>query len=545
MFRWLFRSLFGGLFGGLFLFGAGAVFSLQGVIGSMAFAGSPSLMVADSSRDHLVHLQDLDADGRYDGPGEASIFYDDSSAGPPLSVPTALIATSQELLLLDGGTLDALIALRDLDGDGFAGSLDEVRILYDNSASGPDLAVPISMSRSEDQSIYIADRSTTRRHVLKLQDLDGDGDMDSPDEAIIWLEQASNPQLSPLFLPSAVLTIGKGQVLVADGSSSWIYLCQDQNGDGVVQGIDEARPWFTFGQQNSIVTIDAMERCGDGSIFICDEDMGKILRLEDVDGDGTISEVEVSIFLDGAAPASSVQAPRRLYSLAGGSLLIGEPDQDAIFSAVDIDGDGNANSIDEQQPVYLDGGELLPSVAGISSVPGPLSIEIEQITPPLVDENGGTTLLIEGNGWPAGADVELRIAGVPIPASAPLNTLILATLPPLVQRRSRSDHPHRGTGLCSNPMRWLPFPISCGETSTAVSRSTSPMRSCSSRWMYLPGSPPISCLDAADLDDNGTIQLIDAIFLLDWLFVAGPPPADPYPLPGADPAQNGPGCISN
>ncbi|HIG04534.1 MAG TPA: hypothetical protein EYQ08_02220, partial [Planctomycetes bacterium] len=64
MFRWLFRSLFGGLFGGLFLFGAGAVFSLHGVIGSMAFAGSPSLMVADSSRDHLVHLQDLDGDGR-------------------------------------------------------------------------------------------------------------------------------------------------------------------------------------------------------------------------------------------------------------------------------------------------------------------------------------------------------------------------------------------------------------------------------------------------------------------------------------------------
>ena len=544
MFRWLFRSLFGGLFGGLFLFGAGAVFSLHGVIGSMAFAGSPSLMVADSSRDHLVHLQDLDADGRYDGPGEATIFYDDSSAGPPLSVPTALLATSDELLLLDGGTLDALIALRDLDGDGFAGSLDEVRILYDNSASGPDLAVPISMSRSEDQCIYIADRSTTRRHVLKLQDLDGDGDMDSPGEAIIWLEQASNPQLSPLFLPSAVLTIGKGQVLVADGSSSWIYLCQDQNGDGVVQGIDEVRPWFTFGQQNSIVTIDAMERCGDGSIFICDEDMGKILRLEDVDGDGTISEVEVSNFLDGAAPASSVQAPRRLYFLAGGSLLIGEPDQDAIFSAVDIDGDGNANSIDEQQPVYLDGGELLPSVAGISSVPGPLSIEIEQITPPLVDENGGTTLLIEGNGWPAGADVELRIAGIPITASAPLNTLILATLPPLV----RGDHDliiliegqdwFEPDALAAVPY-FLRGDID-GSESVNITDAILLLR-----WLYLPGSPPISCLDAADLDDNGTIQLIDAISLLHWLFVAGPPPADPYPLPGADPAQKGPGCISN
>ena len=533
MFRWL--------FGWLFLFGVGSVFSLQGMVGSMLFAGSPSLMVADSSRDHLVHLQDLDSDGRYDGPGEASIFYDDSSAGPQLSVPTALIATSHELLLLDGGTLDALIALQDLDGDGTANSAGEVRILYDDDSAGPDLVVPISMTLEREGRIFIADRSTTRRHVLLLVDQDGDGDMDSPGESSIWLQRDGNPQLSDLFLPTAVLHIGDGQVLVADASNSWIYRCQDLDGDGIVEGDDEVVPWFTAGTENSILTVDAMERRSDGSIFICDEDLGTVLHLHDLDANGTISDLEVTHFIDGQSPYSSVQAPRRLFSLPGGALLIGEPDQDGIFTAEDLDGDGNANAIDEQQPVYIDGGELLPSVAGISLVPGPLSIHIDQITPQLVDRDGGNLLLIEGGGWAPGSDVQLRIAGLQFPANAPINTLITATLPEL------PTGSHDLTVIINGQDHFVPSALQAvpyflrGDVDASGTLSITDAIVLL-EWLYLPGSEPISCLDAADLDDSGSVQLTDAIVLLSWLFASGPPPALPHPLPGADPAQNGPGC---
>ena len=530
MFRWL------------FLFGVGSVFSLQGMIGSMLFAGSPSLMVADSSRDHLVHLQDLDSDGRYDGPGEANIFYDDSSAGPPLSVPTALIATSQELLLLDGGTLDALIALQDLDGDGSANGAAEVRILYDDDSAGPDLAVPISMTLEGDGRIFIADRSTTRRHVLLLVDQDGDGDMDSPGESSIWLQRDGNPQLSDLFLPTSVLHIGDGQILVADGSISWIYRCQDLDGDGIVEGDDEVVPWFTAGLENSILTVDAMERSSDGSIFICDEDLGTVLRLHDLDASGAITGSEITQFIDGQSPFSSVEAPRRLYSLPGGALLIGEADQDGIFIAEDLDGDGNANAIDEQQPVYIDGGELLPSVAGISSVPGPLSIHVDQISPQLVDRDGGNLLLIEGGGWAPGSDVQLRIAGIQFPAQAPINTLITATLPAL---------PTGGHDLTviinsqecfvTSAVQAVPYFLRGDVDASGTLSITDAIVLL--EWMYLPASEPISCLDAADLDDSGSIQLTDAIVLLNWLFASGPPPAAPHPDRGPDPDQDDPGCI--
>ncbi|MBI4586662.1 MAG: lamin tail domain-containing protein [Planctomycetes bacterium] len=45
---------------------------------------------------------------------------------------------------------------------------------------------------------------------------------------------------------------------------------------------------------------------------------------------------------------------------------------------------------------------------------------------------------------------------------------------------------------------------------------------------------PLSCLDAADVDDSEAIDLTDAILLLDFLFLAGTPPRPPFPRPGPD-----------
>jgi hypothetical protein len=50
------------------------------------------------------------------------------------------------------------------------------------------------------------------------------------------------------------------------------------------------------------------------------------------------------------------------------------------------------------------------------------------------------------------------------------------------------------------------------------------------------GGPPINCPDAADADDNGAINVTDPIFLLRHLFQGGPPPPLPgITTPGPDP----------
>jgi hypothetical protein len=55
--------------------------------------------------------------------------------------------------------------------------------------------------------------------------------------------------------------------------------------------------------------------------------------------------------------------------------------------------------------------------------------------------------------------------------------------------------------------------------------------------LYL-GGEMAPCLDAADVDDSGSHDIADAIYLLHFLFLGGPPPAEPFGACGPDPTQD-------
>ncbi|MGQ9589241.1 MAG: hypothetical protein ACUVYA_02985 [Planctomycetota bacterium] len=59
------------------------------------------------------------------------------------------------------------------------------------------------------------------------------------------------------------------------------------------------------------------------------------------------------------------------------------------------------------------------------------------------------------------------------------------------------------------------------------------------------GADEVECEEAADVTDNGAVDVSDAIWLLNHLYRGGPPPAPPYPLPGPDPTPDGLGCESS
>ena len=59
---------------------------------------------------------------------------------------------------------------------------------------------------------------------------------------------------------------------------------------------------------------------------------------------------------------------------------------------------------------------------------------------------------------------------------------------------------------------------------------------------YLIGGAPLSCLDAADFNDDGKVDITDAVSSLDFLFREGSPPPAPYPNLGTDPTDDGIGC---
>jgi len=57
------------------------------------------------------------------------------------------------------------------------------------------------------------------------------------------------------------------------------------------------------------------------------------------------------------------------------------------------------------------------------------------------------------------------------------------------------------------------------------------------RWLFspVPGRETITCMEAADTNDDGHIQIDDAVLLLTTLFIGGDSPAAPFPYPGSDP----------
>lgn len=60
------------------------------------------------------------------------------------------------------------------------------------------------------------------------------------------------------------------------------------------------------------------------------------------------------------------------------------------------------------------------------------------------------------------------------------------------------------------------------------------------RWLFspVPGRETITCMEAADTNDDGHIQIDDAVLLLSTLFIGGDSPAAPFPYPGSDPEDS-------
>ena len=58
--------------------------------------------------------------------------------------------------------------------------------------------------------------------------------------------------------------------------------------------------------------------------------------------------------------------------------------------------------------------------------------------------------------------------------------------------------------------------------------------------IFTPGSPQPGCEDAADVDDSGTINILDPIRILGSLFLGSAGPEAPFPSCGDDPTADDP-----
>ncbi len=151
------------------------------------FVPRPEMWVTDSSNDRIARVRDLDFDGDYDSVGEVEVFYDDLQGPISLSNNVSIESLRDGTLWVSDTSFDFILRLEDLDGNGDAHGAGEATVYFD-VGNGSGLAVPSMQSLHWQGSVlWVANAqsgSSGKDTILRLEDLNGNGTAQEPGEAI-------------------------------------------------------------------------------------------------------------------------------------------------------------------------------------------------------------------------------------------------------------------------------------------------------------------------------------------------------------------------
>lgn len=524
------------------------VFALALCLAAPAAAGSATpvlvdraIYVADSTLDRILMLIDRDGSGGIgpDAPGEVTVFYDDASPGPDLSLPSALLlGPGQELYLLDGGTLDAVIVLTDRDGDGTANGDGEWRIFFDAASPAPNLSTPKAMAFAPDGALFIADDGSRAQRILRVRDEDGDGSANGPEEwKVVYDKTALSPAEGPLADVEAIAFLPDGRLLATDSTLARIEVLSDANGDGDFLDAGEVALFYDPRGAHPFNSLTGLAAGPGGRVYATDSVTGIVLWLEDRNGDGAALDAgEWGFFLDPALPPG-LEDVNDLWVEADGTLVLLEDHLDSVVAARDLDQDGSAGGQDEALAWFADPGTFLttPDALAVGPAPPPPAepeVKVTSVVPASGSGTGGTRVRLLGR-FPGFDTVVVTLDGaVATILSAAMEAIECLTPPgkegPADLRVSTraGETVLRGGFVYRNDLFVRGDGNADGTTdvSDAVAILT---------YLFL-GGPRSVCQDAVDVDDDGALTITDPIYLLNFLFLSGPPVPAPHSAPGID-----------
>jgi DNA-binding beta-propeller fold protein YncE len=506
-----------------------------------------AVYVADSADDRVLRFIDRDGSGSVEpeSPGEVVVFYDDSSPGPDLSSASALaVGPGGELYLLDGGTLNAVIVLTDLDGDGSANGEGEWRVFYDSSSPGPNLSTPGSMAFGPDGALYVADDGSSAQFILRLEDLDGDGSANGASEwKYVYKKTALSPAEGPLLDIEAIAILPDGRLLAADSTLGRIYLLTDRNGNGDFLDEGEVTVFYDPLGAFPFTRLRGLAVGPEGEVYAASINTGLILRLKDLDSNGdAMGPGEATVFLDPTLPPA-------LHSLGdvtvapGGTLLVLDTTHDAVFLVRDLDQDGLASTDGEVVSWILDNGLSLSTPSAVAVGPAPVEepVRIQSLLPGSGPVGGGTRVHITGRFLApetatvffAGAAAEVLAAAegsidcrTPPGPEGPAEVRVATSAGQAIL--SEGYHYEKGSLFVRGDAN-LDGVIDISDAVGVLA------------YLFLGGAPP-PCADAFDADDDGNLSITDPIFLLNFLFQGGASIPPPFPEPGLDATADRLGC---
>ena len=327
------------------------------------------LYVCDSTDDRVLALRDVDDSGAVEAALDSiTVFYDDSSPGPDLSIPSHLwVDDDGTLYVLDGGTLDMILALGDVTGDGDANDDGEVHVFYDSATSAIPLRTPNTLIRGPGGAFYVVDDSAVAPRIVKLQDKDGNRDAMGDGEASVVYDSSALSLVGPQDMESLAFD-AEGRAYVGDSETGAVFRMTDENGDGTFLDADEVQLFFQSTDAFPLTDVDCLAVV-DSDVYACDEDKGVVLQLRDADVNHSVDPTagEATIFLDGTLTADTNDFLR----LPTGTFLVLDGAEDTIFAATDLDGDGQARGVAEIVRWLVDDGTSLSTPSGLAFAPDP------------------------------------------------------------------------------------------------------------------------------------------------------------------------------
>ncbi len=309
---------------------------LTAVAGSWATAqvdpqkGTGSLIMSDTGDDLIFRLTDLDLDGDFDDPGEIILFYDATDPMGGSSNPIKVKTGPAGYIYVANTSFDNVVRLMDLNANGDAADPGESTVYIDNTnASGVVFSSIQGMAFDSNGDLWLSNSGSSDVHdfVARARDLTADGDCQDAGEIEVLYDsvEAANQGLSIILnVPMPCVLDGNGYLYVSDVAAA---------------------------AGNDI-----------------------IVRMKDLNDDGDMYDLdEVTMYYDDLIGSTDLKNVDTMAFMHDGKLLLNESLNDIIYITEDTNQNGNIHDLGEMT-IYRDGTGARPDSSKGTVVAGLLSL---------------------------------------------------------------------------------------------------------------------------------------------------------------------------